>query len=686
MNSINEQRRDNHASGMLKLVTIYIVAACVGLLASPLSAETVDELEPEETTTDQDMIDDASLLAFADDDNEFAALSLEELMNVQVTSVAGVEESLVSTPSAIYVINSEDIRRSGHQHLAEIFRQVPGANVARLSARQWSFSIRNEDNLFSNTMLVLMDGRQLYDSSFNGVFWDAHDLIYNDVEQIEVIRGPGATIWGANAVDGVININSKSAKDTQGLYASGLTGLDINAIGQVRYGGQIDDDTHYRVWTKFKDLDNFETSAGPDGYADWNMFHAGFRVDRQVDDQTTLTLDSTASYSHRIGENYPVATVGVPGSFDPRIDDGHQYSASLLVRAEHEEENSGWIAQGYVDWYVTSRYAGGKYHRISADVEYRSHHNWGEQNQHKFIWGAHYRVDYDDIDPSTVFVFDPGDTDLHRVDLFAQNTWTLEEERWFAMVGSKFEYNTNTQFEIQPSARIWHTPNKDETYWFAISRPVRIPGRTERDMIFTVVDFGGVPPSLVIAGSDTTQAEEYLFLEVGYRDKLNEKLTADFTAFWVDGRRILEPLTGPGVVTNSGEDVKYGAEAMLIWKPEDSLRLEGSYSFLQIDEDGPFSSEPNIVEHQAKFRAAADITDNLELNTTLVVKGNNGGLTPRSHTRLDVGIAYRLNENTDISVWGQNLLEPNTLEVADAYVFSPTEVPRSLFLQITWRD
>ena len=283
-------------------------------------------------------------------DNEFAELEVEQLMQIDVTSVAGVEETWFETPAAMDVITSEDIRRSGHRSIPEALRLVPGLHVARMNKNIWAVSARGFSSRFANKLQVLIDGRRVYDSLFSGVYWDIQDYVLEDIDRIEVIRGPGATLWGANAVNGVINITTKDAADTQGLYVSGGGGNELHGFGAVRYGGQIDQDTHFRVYGKYRNFDQSDDFAGGERPDDWDIFQGGFRFDFNGWDDTSLTVQGDAYHAPRVGEASRLASPAGHLASTVVSGDGRITGGNVLFRLEHESsERSDWSLQAYYD-------------------------------------------------------------------------------------------------------------------------------------------------------------------------------------------------------------------------------------------------------------------------------------------------------------------------------------------------
>src|SRR3954468_4303852 len=242
--------------------------------------------------------------------DDLTSMSLEDLMSIQITSVSKQKQTVAQAPAAVTAIGQEDIRRSGLNSIPELLRLVPGLDVARINASHWAISSRGFNELYSRQLLVLMDGRSVYTPLFSGVYWDTLDYIMPDLDRIEVIRGPGATLWGANAVNGVINITTKNAKDTQGLLVTG-EGSNVDAIGGVRYGGKIDDVTFYRVYGKYRTTSDFEFANGDDAHDGWDSLRGGFRIDRASTDKDNLTLQGDI-YTERVGQTLLVPSLAPP--------------------------------------------------------------------------------------------------------------------------------------------------------------------------------------------------------------------------------------------------------------------------------------------------------------------------------------------------------------------------------------
>ncbi len=629
--------------------------------------------------------------------NDLADMSLEELMQVQVTSATGVAQHWFDTPAAMHVITGEDIHSSGHRQLAELLRLAPGIQVGRLNSNTWAVGSRGFGLRFATNLLVLIDGRTVYDPLFSGTFWDIQDPLLEDVDQVEVIRGPGATLWGANAVNGVINVMSKSADQTQGFYLNAGGGSEQRAFGAFRYGGQLDDRNFFRVWGKYQMLDATRPPAGVDDADDWDLAHLGFRWDSFATEQLHLLVDSAFYFSDRLGDSARLAsptghlaTTVVSG--DNRVSGGH-----LLARLQtRDPDGPGWSLQAYYD--RTDRtYAGFGVTRDTLDLDWRQRLRLVEA--HDLMWGAGIRHTSDATSASRVLSFNPTDEQEYVLSAFIQDTITLQPNHWFATLGTKLEYNNHTHFEIQPSARLLWQPDERQRLWAAVSRPVRRPSRTADDLnlIAAYADtglLGGGPPSGVIVplrvtGTRSNEAEELLAYELGYRLQLASRATLDLAAFFNDYHKLINiPAGGVDAFTNRASAESYGAELSAQWQVSDQLRLTGSYSFVRVQVHGPstLEAEGATPRHQAQAHARWRFHKDWEFNGGLYYTDSVPAHAVGSHIRLDLGVTWRPRPNLEVSIWGQDLLDPSHPEAMDSF-FGPGlhEVQRGVYAQVAIR-
>lgn len=629
--------------------------------------------------------------------NDYANLSLEELMSISVSSVTGVEQDWFTTPAAIYVITNEDIRRSGHLLLPEALRLAPGLSVGRINSHKWAIGSRGFGGRYANKLQVLVDGRVVYDSLFAGTFWELQGVLMEDVQQIEVIRGPGATLWGANAVNGVINVTTRSARDTQGLYVMGGAGTLARAFGAVRYGDELGDDTWFRVWTNYYSGDNTERVGGGDSADDWDLTRGGFRIDHEGADNTTLTFQGELYGTDRLGEEQVLQDPTTPFTSFVARQDMEANGANLIARVSREDEAGGWSFQTYYDHAYLLVPSALRSDRHTVDLDWRHHFKLGDRNE--LMWGLGYRHSYDDTRNAGSMSMNPSDRQFQTYSAFIQDTFTVVPDRLFVMAGSKFEHNDFSGFEVQPSARAWWTPNDRHTVWASISRAVRVPSRADHDLAVTVLygDAGllgggppnGVPVPIIFTGDDSVDPEELIAYELGHRVRVTDDFTIDTALFFNDYDNLVVPDSTLLHYRNAAGARSYGGEVSAVWHVADNWRLEASYSFVNIEGgegagvDGNSPSEPN---HQFQIRSYLDITDDLELNSALYFVDDDAAYDTDEYFRLDIGVTWRPRPNVEVAIWGQNLLEHDHVEATDLIGYaSATEVPRSVFGQVTFR-
>jgi iron complex outermembrane recepter protein len=402
------------------------------------------------------------------------ALSLEELGNLVVTSVSRRPEELSTVASAIQVITQDDIRRSGATRLPEVLRLATNLEVAQLDSSQWAISARGFNSPLANKLLVLIDGRTVYSPLFAGVFWDAQDVVLEDIDRIEVISGPGATLWGANAVNGVINITTKSARETQGLFLEGGGGTELQGFGTVRYGVPITPDASFRIYGKSAARDSMELGSGVDAANAWRIRQGGFRLDWDRSDANTFTFQGD------LYQDYNVS----PKPSDPRTSGGN-----VIGRWSHTfSPASDLTLQLYAD--RIHKISPGSYDDVLATYDADFQHRLPTVRQHVVVWGASYRLIKDDFGPGSL-AFVPRRLTQHTFSAFAQDEIALAPDRLVLTLGTKIQRDAYTGLELQPSVRLAWTSSARHTLWTSISRAVRTPSRLDRDLIVLPFSAGG---------------------------------------------------------------------------------------------------------------------------------------------------------------------------------------------------
>jgi iron complex outermembrane receptor protein len=640
------------------------------------------------------------------DGSDLTSLSIEDLMNVEVYSAAKHTQKASETPAAITVISQEDIRRSNMTTIPELLRMVPGMDVAQINASQWAISTRGFNDLYSNKLLVMMDGRSVYTPLFSGVYWDTIDYVLPDLERIEAIRGPGATLWGANAVNGVINITTKSARDTQGVLLEGIGGNEQQQAA-VRFGGKIDDDTYFRVYGKYRNFDDFNAIDGGDAHDGWHDIRSGFRMDRFTGGDTTLTVQGDI-YNERAGQtlNFPSFTppFAVPTPVENDNDGGN-----LLARWKKQfSATSDLSVQFYYDRIDRDDVQLG-YQLDTFDLDFQHHLQLAPR--HDFIYGGEARFLRDNIRNSQFGTFTPTRRDDYLLSAFVQDDMTIVQDRLHFILGTKLEQNSYSGFEVEPSARLLWTPNEQNTIWGAVSRAVRTPSRWEQDsqLVFaTMPTSSGLPARIDTFGNSNFDSEKLLAVETGYRVKPTQTFSVDATVFFNDyndlrggtnGAPIFMPapvphLLVPVTLNNGTFGETYGAEIAATWKVTPIWRLSGSYSWLDIQLHhltGTSNTMETIFEgtsprNQAQLHSYLDITRNLEFNAALYyVDDLRTGHIP-AYARVDAGITWRPRDNLSITVAAQNLFSAQHLEFNSGLFFTaPTKIPRTYYAELTYQ-
>src|SRR5437773_3485433 len=411
---------------------------------------------------------------------DVTAMSMEDLMNLQVTSVSKRTQKVADAAAAIFVLTQEDIRRSGATSIPDALRLVPGLEVARIDQNKWAIASRGFNGRFDNKLLVLIDGRSVYSPLFAGVYWDVQDVILNDIDRIEVIRGPGATLWGANAVNGVINIITKSAQATQGSYASLRGGNEDRAVATGRFGWKTKGDVAIRTYAKYSDRDA-EFHQNGDDFDDWHLGLAGFRADADRGERNHLTLQGDL-YAGKAGEREAITTYTSPFiqsvERDADLSGGH-----LLGLWNHRlKEGSDTTLQLYYD--RTHRdLAAFTEDRDTYDVEFR--HSLRIASRHELLWGAGYRLTSGATESVPTLQIVPHNRTDDVLSGFVQDEFRIVPSKWTLTVGSKFEHNDYSGFNSQPNLRLVFSPSSKQVFWSAASRALRVPSRIETDLSLT---------------------------------------------------------------------------------------------------------------------------------------------------------------------------------------------------------
>jgi iron complex outermembrane receptor protein len=624
--------------------------------------------------------------------DDLLELSLEDLMNVEVTSVSKKAESKHLTAAAVTVITAEDLRRGGFTSVPEALRVVPGLQVARIDASRWAISIRGIRQEFSNKLLVMIDGRSLYTPLFGGVVWAEQNFAIEDIERIEVIRGPGGTLWGANAVNGVINIISKKAKDTQGVRAHVFGGTQESGIA-ARHGGELGDGTTYRISAKGEKVEDFDIDQNYNGDDEWGQLRLGARSDTPIGErgEVTVLMDY---FDLDLDRGQGISDVAPPFdivAFDKRH--ARSRGGDTQIQYRHAFEGGSRLsAAAYYD--VVSRRT--TLAEESHTANFTLQHELNVAPWLDVVYGAEYRYwTTHTEDPTGGLFFDPNDDDFHLGDGFVQFQVPLFDEKLKLIAGTKIGGNSWSGFQYQPSGRIVVAPVQGHTVWAALSRAVRIPTFTDRDLT------GPIAPFVQLQGDRDTREEELLSAEVGYRFYSLDWMTAEVSLFWSEYEDVTvlvgPPPVGPYTFENAGQISIRGGEIEFSFLPVAWLRLTAGYSFLDQYERFPstaFANSPlekTDPRHQFVIRSLVDLPMDFELDAAVFFVDGLEGVTPvlrsdnvRQYARLDLRLGWKPVEWLELSLVGQNLADARHAEFYDVQRNQSTQVPRSGYAKLTF--
>ena len=600
-------------------------------------------------------------------------MQLEQLMNVEIMSVSKRTEKILAAPADVHVITREDIRRSGARSIAEALRLAPNLQVAQVDSHQWAISARGFNSTTANKLLVLIDGRTVYTPLYSGVFWDVQDTFLEDIERIEIISGPGATLWGANAVNGVINIITRSAneKSAQGLLVQGGGGTEERGFGGLRFGSKVARDSYVRVYAKYFERDSSTRADGSSPEDAWRAGQGGFRLDRQGSNNSLTTLQ---------GDIYR-GTIDQAGHADTAVNGGN-----LLGRWSRSFSNGSDIkAQFYYD--RTRRRVPGTYGEILNTFDFDVQYHFTAGGRHDVLWGFGHRFSHDQIENSELLAFLPPKLNTNLVTGFLQDEIALGE-RLHLTFGSKFEHNDFSGFEIQPGIRVSWTPVERQAVWAAISRAVRTPSRIDRDFFVPAA-----PPYLLAGGPDFV-SEELIAYELGYRMQPHSKFSLSLAGFYndYDKLRSLEP--GPPITLANGlKGNTYGGDLVASYRPVRWWRYEAGYNFLKKNiRLAPGSrdlnrgqSERNDPEHQFFGRSYIDLPGRIELDAFLryVDRLPSSNAPVPGYASLDVHLGWLPNRILELSIVGQNLLDKRHPEFGSPV--NRKEIQRGVYGRLTCR-
>jgi iron complex outermembrane recepter protein len=637
---------------------------------------------------------------------DLAKVSIEDLMNMEVTSVSKKEQKVSRTAAAVFVITREDIRRSGATNIPDLLRMVPGMNVFQINGNVWAVSARGFAAQFSNKLLVMVDGRSVYSPSFGGVLWDLTDVALENIERIEVIRGPGGTIWGANAVNGVINIITEKASQTQGGLVSAGGGTLQKEFGYVRYGGEIGKNTDYRFDAKYFDQSDFPSLDGQNGQDGWHALRGEFRLDDALTSKDALTFQGDM-FTGREGETLDIVpsvtstlqNVQFPGNmsggyFRSTWDHAYSPGSDAILSISFDR---------YVQCYPVQTDT-----RNTFELDFQHRFGWGARQD--VVWGLQYRYSPDHFVGSFAISFEPVDRTDQIFSTFIQDEIAIVPNRFYLTAGTKLEHNQYTGFEFLPSARATWEPTERQTFWTAVSVATRTPARDDADLQVPVATVPGQPPTVVIVfGNPKISNEGLTAYEAGWRTSLTERLSMDVAGYFNSYRKLetdepgtpyLETVPDPPhivvplVFGNKMHGETHGLETFANWRATSRWTLSPGYVFEQIhmhldptsgDTTSVASTEGTNPVHSAQLRSHLRVLQNVSWDTSVYFTDHLVFGNVPAYTRVDSELTWQFTERASFSVAGQNLAKDHPVEFFDPAAYAQTnQIKRSAYAKLTW--
>lgn len=631
-------------------------------------------------------------------------LSLEELMDLEVVVASRGQEPFFDTAAAISVLTRSDIERSGATSIPDVLRLVPGLQVARLDANKWAVSARGFNGRFASRLQVLVDGRSIYTTLFSGVHWEQQDLLLESVERIEVVRGPGGVIWGANAVNGVINIVTQSADDVDETLATGWLGTQGRAAALRSVTG-LPRDGHLSWFIKASDLGALPDSSDRGGADAWRMGRVGVRADwRVANDEVTVQSEAFAG---DLGQTFRIPFDEAP-YLRAMPDDSRRQGGHVQLRwSRRPSDDQELRLQLYYDRFsVRDIVVDGSMQTWDADF-----HHSRRLGSHALVWGVGYRLSSDEQDGSATFMLTPMQRDLRLASAFVQDDLALTD-LLHLKIGTRLEHHTYTGLQVQPNIRLRWSPAPTHMLWGSVARAVRTPPRAERDGMLSLSPlapdslFTGAPAVLpLVIGTDDFGAEVLRSVEAGWRVRLQDNLLLDMATFYNDYRGIVgsrlrlpsadgDLLRAELPVINAADVVTRGGEVAADWHASDSrARLRGAWTLLFIDQAPRADTTPRLghgdgdnPEHQAMLWASFDPLPGWQADVMARFVSELPTLSVNRYVGLDVRVGHRLTQDLDLAISGRNLLDDNRQEFQSVLLNSmPTGTQRSVHAQLSWR-
>ncbi|MHB8122899.1 MAG: TonB-dependent receptor plug domain-containing protein [Desulfuromonadaceae bacterium] len=642
-------------------------------------------------------------------DSELLQLSLEDLMTLEVTSASRKSQSLANTAAAVFVITHDDIRRSGVTNIPDALRMVPGVTVARIDSSKWAVTARGFNGRFARKLLVLIDGRSAYSPLFSGVFWDAQDTLLEDIEQIEVIRGPGATIWGANAVNGVINIITKKAEDTTGGLLVAGAGNYERGFGSVRYGTELGEWGALRVYGKYFNRNELKAEDGRPADDGWDMGRGGFRMDGKSGQNSFTLQGDFYNGTERERIVFPDLASLATGYMAARTANTTVNGGNILSRWTRSLDDDGELSlQLYYD--RNKRDIPQLFNDTTDTVDLDLLHRFQWGGMHETVWGGGFRFIDERIVGSDTLSFNPAYRNEKLYSAFLQDDITVAHDKLHLIIGSKFEHNVYTGFEVQPSGRLIWTPNERLSLWSAVSRAVHTPSRGESDNMLKQFAFpyqanpadpnSILPMVVAVQGPGNLQAEVLMAYEAGLRIKASDSFTVDLAGFYNNYQRLigvttpLLPQPGPGVppsyylltntLNNADKGETWGGEMAADWQAAEPWRLVLAYSYIDASE----MAGERPPSHQVSLRSQLELAKNVELDLWGRYVGASEDYlqnTLAGYLNLDARLGWRPVKMLELSLVGRNLLHQRQQEYRPEFIQTlPSGTGREVYGKVSW--
>jgi iron complex outermembrane receptor protein len=642
----------------------------------------------------------------AQDQTDLTQLSPEQLSKMEVTSVSKKEQKLSDTAAAVYVITQQDIRNSTATTIPELLQTVPGLDVARINGSRWAITSRGFNGLYQDRLLVLVDGRSVFDPLFGGALWDEQDFILEDIERIEVIRGPGSTMWGANATNGIINIITKSAKDTQGTLVSAGVGDDERSSASARYGGKLGKSTSFRIYSKYQDDGPAGTLNGQPSHDSSRFLRSGFRMDSTGSSQDSFMLEgqgfSGTSGIDSVGFSY------LPPFTPNYIDHMGQQGENLVGRWTHKSLDASETT-------IQASFAHVAHPETGLDVNgdvaaVTIQHEMAIGNRHDLVTGLQY--DFKTARTSStqnVAWWNPSNPTTSIASAFIQDEMLFANGNLRVTLGLRLEHHNISGLAIHPNARALWKLSPVNTVWLAYSHANLSPGPDDTALQLNLAAFPGASGTQVLRliGNPNIHAERLNAFELGYRIQPRPKVSIDLATFYNHYTDLISPELGqpffeagppprlvlPVVQDNDVRGISFGGEFSAKWTPLNVLSFTAAYSFIAIDTTqdpetfGAAAAELNgaTPRHQASVTSSAALTHSLRLNTTLGFVDSRTAQNVSGYTHLDAGLVWRPLQAGEFRIGSENMFNKEHIAFIDPQAGLSTQLGRSFYTKAIWR-